>query len=430
MVLSLDRPTCHRTVLPNGLVVIVLENPVADIVAARLFIRAGSSYEQRSQSGLFALLTSLFTKGSDRLTSLEIAEQVESVGASLNSDTSSDYSILSIKTVSENFQEILALGAHLLRSPAFPEEQLDLERRLSLQSIRSMQEQPFTVAYNALREALYGEHPYALPGIGTPDSLLALTQGDLQGAHHRYFRPDAMVMAISGRITAEAATTLMTAYFGDWDNPPEPYPTLTYPPVPSEGTCIAIPQDTQQAIVMVGYQAPQVHHPDYAALKVINTYLGSGLSSRLFVELREKRGLAYDVSAFYPTRLGLSQFVVYMGTAPGNTAAALEGLRWETERLAQEPLTPEELEGAKNKLLGQYALGKQTNAQLAQLFGWYEILGLGIDYDAEFQSEVAAVTSERAIAAAQATFTEPAIVLLGPASAIDPVAQATVGEAQ
>ncbi len=422
MTLSLERPLCHRTVLPNGLVVLVFENPVADIVAARLFIRAGSSYEQRQQAGLFALMSALLTKGSDRLTSMEIAEQVESVGASLNSDTSSDYSLVSIKTVSENFQEILALAAHLVRSPAFPVDQLELERSLALQSIRSMQEQPFTVAYNALREALYGEHPYALPGIGTPESLATLTQADLHAAHQRYFRPDGMVMAIAGRITVETAVTLVDAYFGDWANPPALYPPLIYPPIPTERQAIAIPQDTQQAIVMVGYPAPAVRQPHYAALKLLSTYLGSGLSSRLFVELREKQGLAYDVSAFFPTRLSLSQFVVYMGTAPQNTAAALAGLRGETEQLAGDALTSEALEGAKNKLLGQYALGKQTNAQLAQLYGWYEVLGLGVDFDQIFPEAVAAVTLEAAIAAAQATYQDPVVVLLGPEDAILPVA--------
>ena len=128
------------------------------------------------------------------------------------------------------------------------------------------------------------------------------------------------------------------------------------------------------------------------------------------------------MSAFFPTPLGLSQFVVYMGTAPQNTAAALAGLRGETEQLAGDALTPEALEGAKNKLLGQYALGKQTNAQLAQLYGWYEVLGLGVDFDQTFPEAVAAVTLEDAIAAAEATYQDPAVVLLGPEDAIAPVA--------
>lgn len=412
--LSPVRPQLHRTVLDNGLVVLVTENPVADIVAARLFLRAGTGHEQATEAGLFALLTSLLTKGTDRLSSMAIAEQVESMGASLSSDTSADYSLLSLKTVSADFEPILALAAHLLRSPAFPTAELNLEQRLTLQSIRSMQEQPFTVAYNALRSAMYGDHPYARPGIGTAETVSSFTRDQLRHTHETYFRPDNMVISICGRITPEAAVNLITQHFGDWQAPTDSVPELVYPPLPTQVSQQVLPQDTNQTIVMVGYQAPPVKHPIYAALKLISTYLGNGLSSRLFVELREKRGLAYDVSAFYPTRLGMSQFVAYMGTAPENTAVALAGLRHESERLMAEPLTPEELTATKNKLLGQYALGKQTNTQIAQLLGWYEVLGLGTGFDRSFQDEIAAVTLEDVQAAAQDCFLTPYTIQLGP----------------
>jgi predicted Zn-dependent peptidase len=412
--LSPVRPQLHRTVLDNGLVVLVTENPVADIVAARLFIRAGTGHEQATEAGVFALLTSLLTKGTDRLSSMEIAEQVESMGASLSSDTSADYSLLSLKTVSADFEPMLALAANLLRSPAFPAAELDLEQRLTLQSIRSMQEQPFTVAYNALRAAMYGDHPYARPGIGTAETVSSFSQDQLQTIHSTYFRPDNMVISICGRISPEQAIGLVTDQFGDWQAPAAPIPALVYPALPTQPSPQVLPQDTNQTIVMVGYQAPPVKHPIYGVLKLISTYLGNGLSSRLFVELREKRGLAYDVSAFYPTRLGMSQFASYMGTAPENTAVALAGLRHECERLITEPLTAEELATTKNKLLGQYALGKQTNTQIAQILGWYEVLGLGTKFDQTFQAAIATVTVEDFQATAQDCFINPYTVQLGP----------------
>jgi zinc protease len=408
------RPQLHRTVLNNGLVILVTENPVADIIAARLFLRVGTGHERASEAGLFALLTSLLTKGTDHLSSMEIAEQVESMGASLSSDTSADYSLLSLKTVSADFEPMLALAAHLLRSPAFPPGELDLEKRLTLQSIRSMQEQPFTVAYNALRAALYGDHPYARPGIGTVETVSSFSRDQLISTHETYFRPDNMVISICGRISPDAAVDLVTQQFGDWPKPATPVPDLVYPPLPTEPEQQMLSQATNQTIVMVGYQAPPVKHPIYAVLKLISTYLGNGLSSRLFVEMREKRGLAYDVSAFYPTRLGMSQFVAYMGTAPENAGVALEGLRYESERLMAEPLTPEELATAKNKLLGQYALGKQTNTQIAQLLGWYEVLGLGTAFDQSFQAAIAAITLGDVQAAAQDCFLTPYVVQLGP----------------
>jgi zinc protease len=418
----LHAPRLHRTVLSNGLTVLVLENPVADIVSARLFIRAGKAQEAPEAAGLASFLMGLLTKGTQTLSSLEIAEAVESVGASLGTDAAADYSVISLKTVSADFGPILSLAASLLRSPSFPEPEIDLEQRLTLQQIRSMQEQPFTVAFNQLRQDMYGEHPYSLPGIGTEASVAAFHRQQLFDFHQQYFRPDNMVVTIVGRITPTEAVAQVEEVLGDWTAPESNLQGVVFPAVPSEGHCSVATQDTNQAIVMVGYPAASVKHPAYAALKLLNTYLGNGLSSRLFVELREKRGLAYDVSAFYPTRLGQSQFVAYMGTAPENAATALEGLRYEVERLRETALSEDELQAAKNKLLGQYALGKQTNAQIAQLLGWYEILGLGVEFDQHFQEMTAAVTAKDAQDTAQEFFHMPYISLLGPEEIILPLA--------
>ncbi|GAB4134933.1 MAG: pitrilysin family protein [Cyanobacteria bacterium J069] len=413
----------HRTVLSNGLVVLTTENAAADIVAARLFVRVGSRYEAPQKSGVSHLLTSVLTKGTARLSSMEIAEQIESVGASLGTDSSPDYCLLSLKTVSRDFAEMLKLAAELLRSPSFPESEVELEQRLTLQGIRSMQEQPFAVAQKQLRQAMYGDHPYALPGLGTEETVAQLSRADLLHHHQTHFRPDNLVISITGRITPEEAIALVSEAFGDWQAPlknraPVPLLSAPTPSVVSNPHRVATPQDTQQAIVMLGYLTPSVHAEDYMALKLLSTYLGNGLSSRLFVELREKQGLAYEVSAYYPTRLDRSQFIAYMGTAPGNVAIALEGLHREVSRLAAEPLSEDELQSAKNKLLGQYALGKQTNAQIAQIYGWYETLGLGIDFDTQFQAAIAQITPEAAQVVAQRYFTEPYVSLVGPASAV------------
>jgi len=426
----------HRTTLSNGMVVLVTENPTADIIAARLFVRSGSRWERPEQAGLTHLLSAVLTKGTETLSSLEIAEQVESVGASLSTDSTTDYFLVSLKSVSADFEEVLQLAAELLRSPTFPEQELELERRLTLQAIRSQQEQPFTVAFDQLRHHMYGNHPYALSGLGTEETVAQLTRDDLLNFHQTHFRPDNLIISLAGRIQPETAVTLVEKVFGDWCPPPTPLPTLQLPDIVSEPGCRIIGQDTQQSIVMLGYLVPSVldssvmatpshpapTHHDYAILKLINTHLGNGLSSRLFVELREKRGLAYEVSAFYTTRLDKAQFVAYMGTAPENTAIALDGLQTELDRLRTIPLTAEELQAAKNKILGQYALGKQTNAQIAQTYGWYEALGLGVNFDVDFQSQIAATTTEQILTVAAKYFTQPYISLVGPSSAVEEVA--------
>jgi zinc protease len=404
----------HRTVLDNGIVLLVTQNPAADIVATRLFLRTGSRWEPQEKAGLSHLLAAVLTKGTDQLSSLEIAEQVESVGAKLSADTSTDYFLLSLKTVASDFQEILSLTGQLLRFPSFPEEEIELERRITLQGIRSQREQPFSVAFEQLRQQMYQHHPYALSILGTEASVAQISRTDLQEFHQTYFRPDNLIISIAGCVTLEQALEQIQQVFGDWRAPSTPLPTLSLPTLTSYPQNTITPQETQQSVVMLGYLTSSVNHEDYSALKVLNTYLGNGLSSRLFVELREKRGLAYDVSAFFPTRLDQSQFVVYMGTAPENTEIAIEGLRTEVERLVNIPLTPDELQVSKNKLLGQYALGKQTNSQLAQIYGWYECLGLGIEFDTEFQNNIAAVTSSETLDVANHYFIEPYLSVVGP----------------
>jgi zinc protease len=426
LVLTRNRQV-HRTTLANGIVLLVTENPAADIVSARMFLRAGSRWDAPHQAGLSNLVASVLTKGSQKYSSLEIAEQVESIGASLGTDAAADYFLISLKTVSQDFADMLKLAGEVMRHPSFPDQEIELEKKLTLQSIRSRREQPFNVAMEHLRQIMYGSHPYALSTLGSEATVEPLTRDDLVQYHRDCFRPDQLTISIAGRIDAAAAQQLVEQVLGDWAVDPAAVLAVDPAPVNTQPDRKIVAQETQQSIVMLGYLAPPVPTPgataelvqDYAALKLINTYLGSGLSSRLFVELREKRGLAYEVSAFYPTHLDAAQFVAYMGTAPENTQTALDGLKAEVDRLVNQPLSAEELQNVKNKFLGQYALGKQTNAQIAQAFGWYESVGLGLGFDEDFPIQIAALTADQLQGAAQRHLSQPYMAILGPAAIVE-----------
>lgn len=408
----------HHTVLENGLTVIVVENPTADIISSRIFIKAGGLTEPNHQAGLSHLLMAVLTRGTGSRSALEIAEAIESMGASLGSDANSDYSLVSLKSVSADFADLLQLAAQIIRHPSLPQTEIELERRLALQALRSQQEQPYTIAFENLRRAMYADHPYAFSSLGTEESLQALTQADLQAFHATYFRPDNLVISLAGRIQNREALDLIQQAFGDWQAPTQSLPAIAIPTVNPQPQRIFKSQNSQQAILMLAYLCPSVFQADYAAIKLLSSYLGNGLSSRLFVELRDKRGLAYDVSAFYPTRISTAPFVTYIGTAPQNTAIALEGIEQEVSRLSAACLSPEELATAQSKILGQYALGKQTNAQLAQLLGWYETIGLGIEFDLGFQQAIAALTLADLQSAAQAYLQTPYLSVVGPEAAM------------
>lgn len=405
----------HRLVLDNGITLLVVENQAADLIAGRFFIKnAGTIAESRERAGLSHLTAAVITKGTENLSALDIAEKVESIGAGLGADTSTDYFSLSLKTVSADFPSMLRLLGEIMRSPTFPESEVELERKLTIQGIRSQQEQPFNVGFNQLREQIYGRHPYGVSVLGTEASVAELTRRDLQQYRQTYFRPDNLVISLAGRITQSQAVKLISEVFGDWKAPEIALPQTKLELLKVNPTTAEIIQETQQSIVMLGYLGTTVKNADYATLKLISTYLGNGLSSRLFVELREKRGLAYDVSAFYPTRIEPAPFITYMGTAPTNTEIAIEGLSTEVSRLSEVMLDENELQGAKNKLLGQYALGKQTNGEIAQIYGWYETLGLGVEFDRFFQEQISQVTPQMIQEVAHRYLRQPYISLVKP----------------
>ncbi|OKH19596.1 M16 family metallopeptidase [[Limnothrix rosea] IAM M-220] len=419
MVSTAPTQMTHITTLANGIKLIVTENPVADLVAGRIFLpKAGGRWESLQQAGLFHLMAAVLTKGTENYAAVEIAEQIESIGASLGASTSNDYMAMSMKAVTKDFQTILDLAAEIMQKPTFPEREVELERKITLQNIRSQMEQPFNVAYKQLRENMYPAHPYGMSILGTDETVKSFTREDLAAIHAKHFRPDNLIISLSGRITLEQAEAMIDKAFGSWKNPAEPLEAMTIPNLAPTGGMWQKEQDSQQAIVILGYLTGTVADDDFFALKLLSTYLGNGLSSRLFVELREKQGLAYDVSAFFPTRLNQSQFVTYIGTAPKNTAIALKGLHKEAKRLMDNPLSEGELQIAKNKLLGQYALGKQTNAELAQIFGWYESIGLGVGFDQEFKTHIERITPEETYAAAQRHFKNPYISVVGSKDAL------------
>ncbi len=397
----------------------VTPNPGANIVAARLFLKAGSCQELPEERGLANLLAAVLTKGTQARSALTLAESVEGMGAGFGTDAIHDYFVVSLKAVGDDFPQLLDLAADVVRNPVFPESEIELERRMVLQIIQSRREQPFTLAFNTLCRVLYPNHAYADSTSGHLDTVAHLQRFHLKAFHHRYFRPDNLIISVAGAVDLDRVRQWVEGCFGDWHvSPIAPRSPMPCPPFPASQWCAQI-HPSQQAMIMVGYRVPGVTDPAYVPLKLLSTYLGNGMSSRLFVQLRERLGLAYDVSAFYPTRYHGSALVAYLGTAPDNGAIALKHLYAELQRLSQEPLPLSLLQSLRNKILGQYLLGKQTNEQLAHLLGWYQVLGLGSSFDQRFQDQVATVTADDLWAVAQQYLQTPVVSVLGSADMLE-----------
>ncbi|NJL99167.1 MAG: insulinase family protein [Synechococcaceae cyanobacterium SM2_3_2] len=427
------RQALSRHLLANGLRILAAHNPAVDIAVVRLFLPCGSHRDPVGKGGLAHLMSEVLSKGTQRSSSEQIAAQVESLGAAIGTDVTADYFEISLKCIAADLEAMLRLMAEILLEPIFPESEVSRERDLTLQAIQSQQERPFSLAFDQLRQALFPAHAYAFSPLGQQDSVQALQREDLVAFHASHVDPRQAVVAVIGPQSLTDLQAQIEAVFSDWIPSPGLSLDTSEDSVSSlsitagqESQILKTAQDNQQSMVMLGSRGSAVGSADYAPLKLLATYLGNGLSSRLFVELREKRGLAYEVSAFFATRRDPAPFVAYMGTAWSNTVVALEGLQAELYRLTQDPLSADDLARTQRKVLGQYALGKQTNAQIAQVLGWYEILGLGAEFDQIYPSLVQAVTIEQLFEVAQRYLSSPVISLVGPAQALAEVPDSPV----
>jgi zinc protease len=384
-------PHCQR--LPNGITLIVTPSNTADIVAGRIFIKAGSYFDPVDRSGTSNLVAALLSKGTTELSAMDIANRIESVGAGVGAEANNDHIEVSFKSVTNDFADILRLVGEIIRTPAFPTEQVTLEKKLVVERIRSQAERPLTLAFQQLRASIYQSHPYARPLLGVTDDVMNITRQELVEFHQLYFRPDLVTISIAGNVNLAVVEQLIDEIFIDWFLPASPAPAITVHLIAAPAQRQTLAKDTKQSIVMLGHLSVAATDPDYFALRAIDSYLGSGLSSRLFVELREKRGLAYEVASVFSTKVDRAIFAVYMGTANEKVSMAINGLQGELARLCVARLSAEELADTKTKLLGKYALSKQTNGQLAYIYGWYESLGLGWDFDQTLSKSIEALTT-------------------------------------
>jgi predicted Zn-dependent peptidase len=195
----------------------------------------------------------------------------------------------------------------------------------------------------------------------------------------------------------------------DGERPPEPGVPAARP----SGARAVISHPAAQSQVLIGFLAPPVSHADYAAMKVLASALGGGMSSRLFIELRDRRGLAYSTGASYPSRVGPSYLLAQLGTAPANAQLAEEGMRAEIERVRRDGIAEGDLQRAKTYLLGQFTMDRRTNARLAWYAAFFEIMGVGQDFPEAYRRAVEQVTAADVRRVAAAYLATPTIVRVG-----------------
>jgi zinc protease len=396
--------------LTNGMRLLVREDPRLPLVSMAAVFRGGLLAETRQTNGITRLMSKVLLKGTTTRTAEQIADTIEAVGGSIGSDAGNNSFSVTLDVTEPDLKLGAELLADVLLNATMPEKAVAREREVQLAGIKEDEEQLTTVARNILREALFPEHPYALRGKGSVESVSRLTQKDLLDFRDRYLMAKNGVISIFGNVKAAEVKQIFEAALaglkpGDL--------ALTDAPRPSpltKSSQVENRKDKAQGIIMVGYRGVDIFSPDRYALELIDE-ASSDLGSRFFVRIREQMGLAYFVGSSQMQGLVPGLFLFYLGTDPQKIDAVQTALLDEINKLATEGLTDEELTRAKKKLLGQQQIANQSNDSFGYMAALDELYGLGFAHYQTLERDVAAVTLEDVKRAAAKYFQNQPYVL-------------------
>ena len=403
-------------ILPGGLPLVTLERPGAGLLAARLWIRGGSSQDPQGQRGAMQLLAGTMTRGAGALDADGLAELVEGRGAALRAEAGEDALVISLKCASNDAADLLPLLPLMASAPTLEPAQVDLERDLNLQNLQRQQEDPFQLAHDRLRQQLYGQGPYGHDPLGVEDDLQGLQAAQLQPLVEGLGREGALLV-LCGDLEQAPLAPLEASL--------QAQPLRTGAtrrqegPGAEPGERLGVQdQDTEQLVLMLGCATVPLGHGDALALRMLQAHLGLGMSSRLFVLLREERGLAYDVGVHMPARCGATPFVWHLSTSAERAEEACACVLDEWQRLLQDPLSQQELDLARAKFRGQDAMGRQTCGQLADRQALVLGYGLGETHVEDSLRLAEQLQPEQLLAAARRWLARPHLSLCGPAAAL------------
>jgi zinc protease len=376
--------------LANGLRLLVREDPKLPFVDIRAFFKGGVIAESDADNGITKLAARMLLKGTKRRSAEQISESIESVGGNISYFSGNNSFGVSTHSMSDDLDLALDLLADVLQNPTFPAEMLERERKVQLAEIKAEQDQIVRAGQQLLREAMFPKHPYRLNVLGKPASVGKLTPADLAAFHKNYVAPNNMVLAVFGNVKAADIRKKVEAKFGAMKKK-----TVEFPKTSPDRIATAIRKEAakpkEQAVLLIGYNSADIFSKDRFPLELLDEIL-SGMGSRMFLRLRDELGLCYYCGAFQQLGLDPGYFAFYVGTAPKQVTECEKELLAEVARLQREGVTAEELERAKNAIIGQRKVKMQDNADLAMVTGLDELNGLGVDYFQTIDQKYRAVT--------------------------------------
>ena len=410
--------------LSNGLRVAAIRMPALPIVQVRWSFRAGRRDEPIEAIGAGRLLQSVMRHGTEGFSSAELADALDHIGARLTVSLACDSALVCVSALTPHLGHALSLAEEVAFRPTLPSDAIDRERAKALEVHRHDRLQPDALAGTWLSWRLYGQHPYGRPPT-TERGLKQTDQALLQALHARVFHPGHALLLVVGDVDPEATVASLCERYADIDGTvplPEQPTQLTPEPICRTVTLVQRPLSKQTAITL-GMPGPARSHPDYLRLRLANQVFGGGASSRLFMELRERRSLTYGAYAMLDCGLWAGDLTAALSCAGDKTHEAVQALLAEVQRMADGDVTAEELLHAQQTLIGafpQRASGVAGVAALANA-GWLH--QLPPETWSRYQSDIADISLPDVVAAAKTWFRPDlsALVVVGTADALDQV---------
>ena len=391
---SVRLPKPVERTLANGLRVIVVDRPGTPLVAAQLLVRNGAEVDPPELPGLANMTAGLLTKGTTKRSATDIAEEVESLGASLESLARWDASRINLNAMSSRIAPALEILSDVVKRPAFSDEEIERLKQLTLDDLTVELGDPGTIGAYVASRVVFGDTPYGHPLNGTPQSIPRITRNDLLKYHSQFYRPDNAVLIFGGDIRAVQAFRLAQQLFGDWKKPATPLPPVPVPKLADTQPQVLVidKPDAGQAAVLVARTGIERNNPDYFRGLVTNSVL-TGYSGRLNQEIRIKRGLSYGARSALDMRRFTGPFSATAQTKNQSAAEVASLLMAEVKRLGTAPVPDIELEPRKAVVIGNFGRSLETAAGLVQQIGSLALYGISLDEINRYISNVQGITA-------------------------------------
>jgi zinc protease len=383
----------EKIILDNGITLLIKSNHATPIVAMQAIFLGGSRYENKNNSGICNFVASMITKGTKGRTALDIATEIESIAGDINGFSGQNSLGVTAKILKRYFVEGLGLLADVLINPSFPEEELEKKRIDILAALKRQEDDLSHYTLKLFLETLYQNHPYGIDLLGTPETIKQITRQNLVDFYSKYGVAGNLIITIVGDINKEIVIEKVKKLFANFPKGNIQPPAIVQEPPLNTIRSKEINREKAQAHIMLGFLGTTITHKDRYPLEVLNAIL-SGQGGRLFLELRDRKSLAYAVSFFAREGIDPGYIGVYIGTAPEKVETAIKEIKKELTKVITEPVTEEELERAKKYLIGTYEISLQSNSAQAFDLGLNEAYGLGYNFYQHYPKEILKVATQ------------------------------------